>query len=281
MKHAIEIKDVSVRFGDVLAVSELSFDVAAGAVFGFLGPNGAGKTTTIRVMLDLLRPDAGSARLLGEDSRNGGGRLRSRVGFLPGDLALFPSLDGRATLDFFADLYGGRRAARENVLERLGLDDRALDRKVRTYSTGMRQKLGIVCAFQHVPELLVLDEPTTGLDPIVRGAFLDLVADTAGDGRTVLFSSHVLAEVEACADRVALIHGGRLRLVEDVASLRARLPRVVRLRWDDGRTEERSHDGSAEELVESIDARGLVDVEIRPADLGDVFRSIVGPEDAS
>ena len=275
MTLAIETQGLWVRFGPVVAVEALDLSVESGEVFGFLGPNGAGKTTTIRVLLDLLRPDEGNARLLGTDVVKGGGELRSRVGFLPGDLALFPDVTGDETLDLLARLQARPATRRHEVLERLGFGADALHRKVATYSTGMRQKIGIASAFQHDPELLILDEPTTGLDPLVRDRFLELVRARAAEGRTVVLSSHVLDEVERCADRVGLLHEGRLHLVESVAALRAHRPRRVRLRYADGRRESFTTTDPAHAVLDWIPREGLADVEIRPASLDEVFRGIV------
>lgn len=271
---AIRIEGLTVRYGAMTAVEALDLTVPAGEVFGFVGPNGAGKSSTIRSLLDLQRPAAGRVTVLGYAVRDGGPALRARCGYLPGDLALFPFLTGTQTIDFFAGLYQQPPVDREAVLDRLGFTRAALGRKVGTYSTGMRQQIGITCAFQHQPELLILDEPTTGLDPLVREAFLGLVRDAAVAGRTVLLSSHVLDEIEDCAHRIGLIHRGVLRQVDTIAGLRERLPKTVVLRWRDGRVETRAHHGSAEELLATLDAdrAGLLDLEIRPADLREVFR---------
>ena len=271
----IETRGLTVRFGSVPGVLDLDLEVRPGEVFGFLGPNGAGKTTTIRMLLDLLRPDSGEARLFGVEVRSAGAALRSEVGFLPGDLALFPFLNGDRTLRLFERLYGRGARSRGELLERLDLSPRALRRPVRTYSTGMRQKLGIVAAFQHDPRLLILDEPTTGLDPIARDAFLRLVRDRSAAGHTVFLSSHVLDEIERTADRVGLIAGSRLRTVSTMESLRASRPRTVTLRYADGRRERTRHQGDPARLLDEIDRDGLVDVEVRPASLDDVFRALV------
>ena len=275
MRPAIDIDGLCIRYRGVTAVDGLSLTVEPGEVFGFVGPNGAGKTSTIRTLLDLRRPDGGTVRVLGTDVRAGGPALRARCGFLPGDLALFPWLTGTETLAFFAQLYGRPPIRRDEVLDRLGFRRDALDRRLRTYSTGMRQQIGIACAFQHEPELLVLDEPTTGLDPMVREAFLSLVRDTGARGGTVFLSSHVLDEIEDCCARVALIHRGVLRHVDRVDALRARLPRVVVLRWRDGTTERREFTGEPAALLREIDLDALADIEIRPAELRDVFRDAV------
>lgn len=274
-ESAVSVRGLTVRYGDHTAVDDLDLEVRSGEIFGFLGPNGAGKTTTIRALLDLLRPDEGEVRVLGRDVRAAGGELRARMGYLPGDLAVFPFLTARETMALHADLNRAGAPSRDDVLARLGFPDRALDRPMRTCSTGMRQMIGITCALQHDPDLLVLDEPTTGLDPIVRRQFLALLRDRAAAGATILFSSHVLAEVEDCADRVALVSGGKIRMLAGIDELRVRSPRRVELWFADGRRETRAHRGDPAELLDSIEREGLVDVTIRPVDLGELFREIV------
>jgi ABC-2 type transport system ATP-binding protein len=253
--------------------------VPGGQVFGFLGPNGAGKTTTIRLFLDLLRPDRGRATILGHEVRAGGGALRSRIGYLPGDLALFPRVTGTEVLDLFARLQRRPPARRAEVLDALGFPAEALRRRTRTYSTGMRQMIGIAIAFQHDPELLILDEPTTGLDPLVRSSFLDLVRGARARGATVFLSSHVLDEVDKVADRIGLIARAKLRLVEGVAHLRRRWPRRVRVRLHDGTEREWETRSAAMPLLDELRALDPAEVEIARAALDEVFRSIV--EDAS
>ncbi len=281
MTAAIRVEGLVVRFGAVTAVDDLALEVHEGEVLGFLGPNGAGKTTTLRTLLDLERPARGRALVFGQEVRSGGGALRARIGYLPGDRVYFPWLTGRETLDLFARLHGGRQSARDAVLARLGFPQEALDRGVGTYSTGMRTMLGIAVALQHEPELAILDEPTSGLDPMVRDAFLELVRALRARGATVLLSSHVLAEVEACADRVALIHRGRLLLVAAVAELRRTRPRHVVLRFEDGREERRTHAGSPAELLAGLPRDGLVDLEIRPTGLDEIVRATLRGEAAS
>src|SRR5882672_8554726 len=175
--RAIETKGLTFRYAGGVGVSDVDLTVERGEIFGFLGPNGAGKTTTIRMLLDLLRPDRGEARLLGTAVRAGGGELRRRIGFLPGDLALPAGLTGRQALELFAELARRPAVRRDEVLDRIGFPRAALERRVKTYSTGMRQAIGLDCALQHAPELLILDEPTTGLDPLVRDAVLGLLRD--------------------------------------------------------------------------------------------------------
>jgi ABC-2 type transport system ATP-binding protein len=275
---AIETCALTVSYGGGAGVFDVDLAVRRGEVFGFLGPNGAGKTTTIRMLLDLLRPDRGEARVLGEPVHEGGGELRRRIGYLPGDLALFGSLGGDAMLKLFARLAGRPPTRRDEVLERLGFPRHALARKVKTYSTGMRQMLGVALALQHDPELLILDEPTSGLDPLVRDSVLSLLSECRARGQTVFLSSHVLVEVERCADRVGIIHRGRLHEVARVDELQRARQRVVTLRWRDGRSESFESEEPPRELLERVAARAdgeLLDVEIRPLGLDAIFKRIV------
>ena len=225
---AIETDGLSKTYrGGVRAVVGLDLKVAAGEVFGFLGPNGAGKSTTIRLLLDLIRATAGRARLLGRDSRTQGVEARKRIGYVPGDLRLYDRLTGREQLDSLARLRGGVDAAlRDELVERF---DVPLDRPIRELSKGNRQKLGVVQAFMHRPELLILDEPTGGLDPILQEAFRALVRETVADGRTVFLSSHELDEVGRVADRVGIIRSGRLIDLDSVRTLRERALRHVEI----------------------------------------------------
>jgi len=224
MTDAIRTRGLTKVFrGGPTAVRELDLAVRVGEVFGFLGPNGAGKTTTIRILLDLLRPTSGEAEVLGLDTRGAGVEARRRIGYLPGDLALYPKLTADETLTYLGALRGGvPERAITALSERLGLD---LDRPVGTLSHGNRQKVGLVQAFMHEPELLVLDEPTGGLDPLLQQEFHRLVEEAAAAGRTVFLSSHVLSEVERVADRVGIIRGGSLVALEEIAALKQRATR--------------------------------------------------------
>jgi len=207
-------------------LDDLSLTVDAGEIFGFLGPNGAGKSTTIRLLLGLIAPTSGTARVFGH-SVTTGSQWRSEVGYLPGDLALWPQLTGRRTLEMLQGITGKPASWRGELLERLQLSDADLSRRVRTYSDGMRQKIGIVQALQCTPRLALLDEPTKGLDPLIQLAFYDIVTDAAKRGMTIFFSSHVLPEVERVSTRVAMLRRGRLVTVGDVAEIRRLLPRRV------------------------------------------------------
>ncbi len=203
----IRCDDVVKRFGEVTALDHLDLVVEPGTVVGYLGPNGAGKSTTIRLLLDLARPDSGRIEVLGQDPRRAGPLLRRRIGYLPGELRLDDRLGVGETLQSWAALRGGQVDARyvDELCERLDLDP---TRRNRTLSSGNRRKVGLVGAFMSRPELLVLDEPTAGIDPLVQAEFLALVSEARGEGRTVFLSSHVLSEVQRLADRVTVIRQG-------------------------------------------------------------------------
>jgi ABC-2 type transport system ATP-binding protein len=208
---AVVIQDVSKRFGSTKAVSQLTLSVQSGEILGFLGTNGAGKTTTIKMLLGLMPPDEGSIRVLGGDPQEAS--TRSRIGFMPETAAYYPYLNLHELLFFYGGLCGMSRAtvrARADVLiERVGLGA-AAGRLLRTYSKGMLQRAGIVQALLHDPELLILDEPLTGLDPLARIHFRDLILELRDQGKTVFFSSHELTEAELICDRVAILKQGEL-----------------------------------------------------------------------
>ncbi|GAB2741348.1 ABC transporter ATP-binding protein [Kitasatospora kifunensis] len=230
----IELDALTKRYGRTVGVERLDIRVGEGELFGFLGPNGAGKTTTLRCLVGLLRPTSGRVRVLGLDPVADHHRLAPALGYLPGELRLYPELTGRQTLRLLADLQGRPTPRQEELCHRLDLSGAELDRTVRGYSHGMKQKLGLVQAFQHDPELLVLDEPTEGLDPLVQETFFELLAEAAAAGRTVLLSSHVLPVVQRTCRRVAIIRHGRLVAVRGVAELREARARRVRLVFADG-----------------------------------------------
>jgi len=226
---AIEVERLTKSYGRARGIVDLDLRVGSGTVFGFLGPNGAGKTTTIRVLLDFLRPTSGAARVLGLDSRADSVAIHRRVGYVPGDPALYERITAR---ELFAWLSGLRGGIDERVLEglvaRFGVQ---ADRPIHELSRGNRQKIALVQAFMHEPELLVLDEPTAGLDPLVQHEFEELVREVAAEGRTVFLSSHMLDEVQHLCDHVAIIREGCLVAVEEVATLRARAMREVTIHF--------------------------------------------------
>ena len=231
MEAPLAIDGLTKHYGRVAAVRGLTLEVREGEVFGFLGLNGAGKTTTIRVVLDLLRPTSGRASIFGFDCQRDGLRARACLGYQPGELGFFDDMTGRQVLDLLARLQG--RPAdfgwRRRLLDRFALGAADQARPIREYSTGMKRKLAIVQAFQHDPTLLVLDEPTEGLDPLMQEEFYRLLAEVTSRGRTVFLSSHVLSEVERVCDRVAVLREGELALLSTIAELRSLAPRRVRV----------------------------------------------------
>jgi ABC-2 type transport system ATP-binding protein len=234
MAAVIELAGLTKRYGATVGIERLDLRVEAGEVFGFLGPNGAGKTTTIRCLVGLLSPTAGTARVLGLDPVAEHGDLTPRLGYLPGELRLYPELTGAQHLELLGALQGRPTPRRQELCQRLELTGRDLERPVREYSHGMRQKVGLVQALQHEPEVVVLDEPTEGLDPLVQETFFALVAEASAAGRTVFLSSHVLSEVQRACGRVAIVRAGRLVTVEAVAALREARARRVRAGFPDG-----------------------------------------------
>ena len=216
----------------VRALQDLTIEVGQGEIFGFLGPNGAGKSTTIRLLLGFLHPTAGRASVLGLDAVRDSVAIRSRVGYLPGGIAFWDGLTGERLLDDLAALSGRPPTRRAELLDRLELSPATLRRQVRDYSRGMRQKLGVIQALQHDPELAILDEPTEGLDPLMQYAFYSILEDLRRSGRTIFFSSHILSEVERVCDRVAIVRHGRLVALEDIPTLLARRKRNVEIRLD-------------------------------------------------
>jgi ABC-2 type transport system ATP-binding protein len=207
----------------------VDLNVDAGEIFGFLGPNGAGKTTTIRTMLDLIRPSSGRALIFGIESSVDPVAIHRRVGYIPGEFSLYDRLTGAQHLEYFANLRGGvDRAHQASLVERLDLDP---SRKFKEYSKGNKQKVGVIAALQHRPELLVLDEPTAGLDPLVQQTFFDTLREAVADGATVFLSSHILSEVEKSCERVAIIRDGRLARLGTVDSLRDLAHHQVEVRF--------------------------------------------------
>jgi ABC-2 type transport system ATP-binding protein len=286
---AIHTNGLTKDFGQGHGLFELDLEVRPGEIFGFLGPNGAGKSTTMRLLLDLIAPTAGSATLLGLDSHRDSLEIRRRVGFLPGDFALHPKLTGAAALDHFAELRGGVDAGRRAELaERF---DAQLDRPIRELSTGNRQKVGLIQAFMHDPELLILDEPIAGLDPLVQHNLHSLLAELAAQGRTVFLSSHTLSEVERVAQRVAILRRGRLVVVDSLENLRAiavqRLevefagdpPRVAAFRDLPGVREARldgahlsiAFEGSADPILKALAAHDVRAIRSHEDDLEEIF----------
>jgi ABC-2 type transport system ATP-binding protein len=293
---AIETNALTKHYGHLHALESLDLVVRQGEVFGFLGPNGAGKSTAIRLLLGFLRPTAGQARVLGLDIVRESVAIRRRIGYLPGGVALYDTLTGERLLDYLGELTGRPPLRRRELCERLELSASTLKRLVRDYSRGMRQKVGIVQALQHDPELAILDEPSEGLDPLMQRAFYEILDMLKADGRTMFFSSHVLSEVERVCDRVAIIRHGRLVALEQTAALLARRSRNVQMRFTGAlpaldsvrgvsaveRTDRQSGpegphylrcrvDGDVGPFLAAIADAGVEDLTIEPARLEDAF----------
>jgi ABC-2 type transport system ATP-binding protein len=290
MDEVIRAEDLTkVYRGGVRGVDGLEFTVGRGEVFGFLGPNGAGKTTTIRLLLDLIRPTSGRLAVFGLDSRRDSLAIRQGLGYVPGDLRLYERLTAREALTFFAHLRGSSGLGDAvRLAERLELE---LDRPLRALSTGNRQKAGLVQAFMHEPECLILDEPIAGLDPLVQRSFHDLLGEVAAQGRTVFLSSHTLSEVERVARRVAILRRGHLVVVDTFENLRRVAVQRLEIEFDgtapptnvlralrgvrevqaDGPRRLVSFEGSADPIVKAIAAYDVRTIRNREADLEEIF----------
>jgi ABC-2 type transport system ATP-binding protein len=231
MEPVVQTNGITKHYGDVVALQDLNLEVQPGEIFGFLGPNGAGKTTTIRILLNLIRPDSGTAHIFGHDVRKHEMSVKRKIGYLPGELALYDNLSPRQLFEFFASLNGIHDLSYASELSRR-LDISNLDGRIGQLSQGNKQKVGVVQAMLHRPALLILDEPTNALDPLMRAEVYDILREARDDGMTVLFSSHVLAEAEAICDRVAIIREGQLTRVGTITELKALAPRRVRLTFD-------------------------------------------------
>jgi len=295
MGSAIRTERLTKAYGKNRGIRGVDLEVREGEVFGFLGPNGAGKTTTIRTLLGFLRPTSGDARIFGLDVRNESVEIRSRLGNLPGEFALEDRMTGEQLLGFFARLRGVKDLGYAHELaERLGAD---LHRPMRRLSRGNKQKIGLVQAMFHRPPLLILDEPTGGLDPLVQEEFLKIVGEVRDEGRTVFFSSHVLPEVERVSDRVGIIREGELVTVEPTHELVdkafrhveltfdgrvdpepfERLPGIRDLKADGARLSFTLYDG-LDEMVKLASRHRLVAMEYERPSLEEIFLTYYGRE---
>ena len=291
----IETEKLTKFYGSHQGIVDVDLRVEPGEVFGFLGPNGAGKTTTIRLLLDLLRPTTGRACVFGIETTADPVAIHRRIGYLPGEFALFDRLTGGQTIEYFANLRGGVDPLYQaDLIARFDLDP---SRRFKEYSKGNKQKVGLVIALQHRPDLLILDEPTSGLDPLVQQTFFGLLRETVAEGRTAFLSSHILDEVERTCDRVAIIRDGRIVTVDRVAALRDLAYHEVELRFAapvaasvfsslpgvsdvvefDGGLRMRVT-GSMAPIVEAAAGRGIVDFETREPSLEQTFLAQYGRE---
>jgi len=285
----IHTEGLTKHYGKVRAVVDLNLDIQAGEIFGFLGPNGAGKTTTIRTILDEIRPTSGWASILGLDTHEKAVEIRKHIGYLPGDLAMYPNLTGKDTLTYFANLRGGVDWSYVDLLaKRLDAD---LSKKVGDLSSGNRQKVGLIQAFMNKPEVFIMDEPSSGLDPLIQRELQRMMREVADEGHTVFLSSHSLSEVQRVADRVGIIRNGRLVTVERVSELRSKAIRRIELDFDTpveaavfeavpgvGDVSANNHqvilsyDGKMEVLLRAVmDRYDLLDIHTQEADLEEIF----------
>jgi ABC-2 type transport system ATP-binding protein len=287
MANAIEASGLRKQFGSTRALDGLDLTVRSGEVHAFLGPNGAGKTTTIRILLGLLRKDGGDVTLLGGDPWKEATTLHSRLAYVPGDVTLWPALSGGEIIDLLARLRGGGGdpKRRQELIERFDLDPA---KKARAYSKGNRQKVALVAALASDAELLVLDEPTSGLDPLMEATFRDLINAERREGRTVLLSSHILAEAEALADRVTIIRAGRTVETGTLADMRhltrttidaelagplslAGLPGIHDAVLDGARLRCEVDNADLNEVLRALTATGVRTLTCRPPTLEELF----------
>ena len=299
---AIALRRLSKHFSDVTALENVDLEIAPGKILGFLGPNGAGKTTTIRILTGFLKPTAGTVRLLGNDMLDPAAALegRRRLGFVPEMAGLDAGATGTWLLDHLSRLQGQAPVDRDTLVDALALDDRDLCRPIRRLSRGTRQKINIIQGLQHRPDVLVLDEPGEGLDPLAKRSLFDVLAHARDRGATIFFSSHILGEVEALCDEVALIRNGRLGLVDDINNMRHTMQRRVSLELEAGADAEvrlkelptisrlSRHNGRWQFYV--VEFRPLLrlladlpvrDVVIEPPSLEDVFLQYYGADAAT
>ncbi len=283
----IACRGLNKRYGDNDVLDSVDFEIAPNRLVGFLGPNGAGKTTTIRILLGLLKPTSGSSTIFGKACLQEGHSIRQQIGYLPGDVHFYPNLTGRRTLEFLAN--ARRQDCHAEIARLAHLLDLELNKKVRKYSTGMRQKLGLIQALMHKPQLLILDEPTSALDPLVRKTLFDELHNVVREGRSVLFSSHSLGEVEELCDEVIILRSGQIVEQQNIDALKNRALRRVRVIYSSadnvpdefpvqlnllkrqGETVVGTWTGATQELIVWLGTQEIQDVMIEKPDLNDLF----------
>lgn len=292
MGSVIVTRGLTKYYGKTMGVKDVNLDVREGEIFGFLGPNGAGKTTTIRVLLNLIRPSGGSASIFGMDARSDYVEIHRRLGYIPGDAAFYNGMAGGEFLDLMGSFRG--RNNKKRLAELLGRFELDLGRQTSAYSRGMKQKLALLQAFMSDPELLILDEPTLGLDPLMQHSFNDLLIEEKERGKTVFLSSHLLPEVERVCDRVGIIREGELVAVEGVDDLKRKRVRHIDLFFNremnadelkipgteimeiNGRTARLKFSGNTPELLKQLCGLPLEDVVFPEASLEDTFMEYYG-----
>ena len=291
--YVIETKGLSVYYGRHRGILDVDLRVERGEVFGFLGPNGAGKTTTQRVLMDIIRPTAGEAFLFGMNCQTDGVSARDRIGYLPGELSLYENMRADQFFKMYYSLQKNNHDSTywQTLAERLNLDT---SRRIREYSRGNKQKVGVVTAFMNKPELLILDEPTTGLDPLVQQTVMELVREANKAGTTVFFSSHILPEVQAVCDRVGIIREGLLVATEKVEDMTRQHFKRVRFKFAESPPQDAFSEDGVKELERDMDwvllevhhnldkvmrnatQFGIMDIETIPVSLEEIFLAFYG-----
>ena len=284
----IELRNYVKHYGTVEAVRGIDLTVNKGEVFGFLGPNGAGKTTTIRTMLDYIRRTDGEVWVLGLDSHKDTKEIRKRIGYLPGEFGLYEGLSVRTFLLYLLNVRGVPEKE-TRMLKLAAYFDLELDRKIRELSKGNRQKVGLVQAFMHDPELVILDEPTAGLDPLIQQKFYRMVVEDSDNGRTIFMSSHVLAEVEHICDRVAIISEGKLVLVDRIDALKDKVGKILSVTFNeivareelaipgvedlegDGKSYKMTVRGNIDSVIKRVAARSVQSMTVETYSLEELF----------
>jgi ABC-2 type transport system ATP-binding protein len=296
LTSVIHTERLTKSYGPHRGITELDLDVDEGEIFGFLGPNGAGKTTTMRVLLDLIRPTSGRAEVFGIETTKDPVAIHRRIGYLPGEFDLYDRLTGADTIAYFANLRGGVDSAYvAELVERLDLDP---SRRFKEYSKGNKQKVGLILALQHRPDLLILDEPTAGLDPLIQQKFFEMVREARSEGRTIFLSSHIIDEVDRTCDRVAIIREGRLVQIDRIEAIRRLAFHHVELMFAgpvasgvfssidgvsdvevDGSTVRMRVAGPIGAVLAAAAPHGIIDVVSREPNLEDVFLAQYGTDD--
>ncbi len=289
----IEINELTKDYGNHKGIFDLSFQVKEGEVFGYLGPNGAGKTTTIRHLMGFLTPDKGSAQILGKDCRTESSDIMKELGYLPAEIAFFDGMNGMDFLKFMGEMRGlSDTTYRDKLIEQFELDTRG---RIRKMSKGMKQKLGIICAFMHNPKVLILDEPTSGLDPLMQRRFAELILEEKAKGKTILMSSHSFEEIERTCDRVGIIRRGDLVAIEDIHVLKEKRRKTYLVTFDspqtamafekkdgfdriviNGSTAKVSILGNVSTFVQELGHYTVLDLDTENSSLEDVFMQYYG-----
>ncbi|MCK4636748.1 MAG: ABC transporter ATP-binding protein [Methanomicrobia archaeon] len=277
----IETENLTKYYGKIRGVEDLSFSIEKGEIFGFLGPNGAGKTTTIRTLLGFLRPTRGKAFIFGKDIEKEMLEIKELTGYIPGELNLYGDLTAKDFLDYFGKLR--KNFDEKKLKELLEIFDVPLKRKIKGYSRGMKQKLGIIQAFMHNPELIIMDEPTAGLDPLLQGKFYDYLREEKKEGKTMFISSHILTEVEKISDRVGIIKDGNLIALENIEALKSKKGKVVKVKTKEKikirgiKTEEENGwttfvvTKNVDDIIKKLAKYSIEDIEIGELSLEEIF----------